>query len=143
MTTPGAAGADHPATALARMSAAFAGRDVEALLDCFSDGDSATYAGSESGEIATGAGELRDLFARLFARHACYSFAFPQPRCEPVGDAFWLLAEGTGYETHPDGAVEEFRYRVTGLLRHERGTWRWVLLAGSEPSGAVDVQFQR
>ena len=125
------------------MSAAFASRDMAALLDCFSGGDSATYAGSEAGEIATGASELRDLFGRLLARDASYSFAFPRPRCEPVGDAFWLLAEGTGYETGADGAVQPFPYRVTGLLRHERGAWRWVLLAGSEPSGAMDVQFQR
>ena len=119
--------------ALDRMSQAFRGGELERLLDCFSDSASATFAGSEAGSIATGGEALRALLGSLLARDVRYSFSFPAPRCEPVGDSWWVLADGTGQQIDADGSVEEFPFRVTGLLTHERGAWRWMLLAGSEP----------
>src|SRR5262249_55287970 len=120
--------------ALDRMSQAFRGGELERLLDCFSDSESATFAGSEAGSIATGTEALRALLGSVLARDVRYSFSFPAPRCEPVGDSWWVLADGTGQQIDADGAVEEFPFRVTGLLTHERGAWRWMLLAGSEPA---------
>jgi hypothetical protein len=127
--------------ALERMSRAFSRRNIEALLATFSAHPSATYAGSEAGEIATGPDAMRDLLGSVLARPASYSFTFHDVRSNALagqfsGDSVWVLADGTGYETSPNGIVEPFPYRISGVLVHERGGWRWALLAGAEPADA-------
>lgn len=119
---------------LTALSRAFARRDLEAMLALFSRRPDTTYAGSESGEVATGAERLRALFSALLGREEAYSFEFQASLQVPVGDAVGVLAEGLGKATGPDGSVEVFAYRLTGILVPEEGNWTWLLLNGSEPS---------
>jgi ketosteroid isomerase-like protein len=122
---------------LRTLSDAFRTRDLEKLLLLFSTHPTATYAGSEADEKATGRGAMRHLFTRLFARDATYSFTFPDITYGETGDLVWVLADGTGVETTPSGAAEDFPYRITGILQWEDGRWRWLLLTGAEPTAAA------
>lgn len=126
--------------ALDRMAECFRDKDLEGLLALFSDRDSATYAGSEVGETATGPAALRTLLGDLLNRDATYTFTFGDVRAEQVGDAIWVLAEGTGHETSADATVETFPYRVCGLLVPERRGHCWVLLSGGEPTQSRGVK---
>jgi ketosteroid isomerase-like protein len=121
--------------ALAALSAAFHAQDTDALLAQFTAAPPATYAGSEAGEVATGHGELKLLFAKLFARPERYRFAFDDVRAHGSDDGVWLLADGHGYETTPDGEETRFPYRIAAVLIFEVDGWRWALLSGAEPTG--------
>jgi hypothetical protein len=86
--------------------------------------------------VATGHGELRLLFAELFARPERYRFVFEDVRAHANGDGgVWLLADGHGYEATPDGEETRFLYRITAVLILEVDGWRWALLSGAEPTG--------
>lgn len=122
---------------LAELSAAFGTRDVERLLNSFSSAPTATYAGSEAGERATGAVALRQLFTRLLTREATYTFHFPEPVYSNESGLVWLSVDGHGFEHRPGLAPDPFDYRINGVLRHEGTRWRWLLLAGSEPTPAA------
>jgi hypothetical protein len=122
---------------LSEFCAAFSAGDVDGILGMFSEAETATYAGSEIGEIAAGPVELRRLFTELFARDAVYSFTFPAVTHAQIGaGAIWILAEGEGIERRPQAAQVVFAYRIVGILVLERLQWRWALLSGSEPSVA-------
>jgi ketosteroid isomerase-like protein len=121
---------------LRELSEAFRTRDPEQLLALFSKRPTATYAGSEADEKATGRSAMRHLFTQLLARDATYSFTLPDITCGVTGDLVWVLADGTGIETTPSGAAEAFPYRLTGNLVREEGRWRWLLLTGAEPTTA-------
>lgn len=123
--------------ALRALSAAFHTKDAEGLLSLFSDTPSATYAGSEPGEKATGPRELRHLIGELFARPVAYSFEFPDITFSEQQGMVWLLADGQGTQTGDDGTTESFPYRLAGVLVHEDARWRWQLLACSEPTAGA------
>ena len=93
-----------------------------------------TYAGSESGEKATGPTELRLLLSDLLGRPMSYSFEFGEITFSEHNEMVWLPADGYGTQTGDDGATETFPYRLTGVLANESAQWRWRLLAGSEPT---------
>jgi hypothetical protein len=118
------------------MSEGFEGKDLPGLLAAFSDDESVTYAGSETGEVATGKPALGTLLTTLLARDVHYSFSFADIRADTVGDAVWVVAEGTGTETAMDGSAEDFPYRVCGLLVPEHHGYRWLVLNGGEPTAA-------
>jgi ketosteroid isomerase-like protein len=119
---------------LGALSSAFRTKDAEGLLRLFSTTATVTYAGSESGEKATGPTELRRLLSDLLGRPLAYSFEFPDITFSEQNELVWVLAEGDGTQTDDDGMTETFPYRLTGVLAHEDAQWRWLLLAGSEPT---------
>jgi ketosteroid isomerase-like protein len=136
------------------LSSAFQTRDAEGLLRLFSSSATVTYAGSESGEKATGPTELRRLLTDLLGRPVAYSFDLRDVTYSEHDDLVWLLADGDCTQTGDDGSTETFAYRLTGVLAKEgaadqraandsgandsgandSGQWRWLLLAGSEPT---------
>jgi ketosteroid isomerase-like protein len=116
------------------LSTAFQTKDVESLLRLFSTTATVTYAGSESGEKATGPTELRALLSDLLGRPMAYSFEFRDITFSEQDGLAWLLADGDCTQTGDDGAKETFAYRLTGVLANESAQWRWLLLAGSEPT---------
>lgn len=116
------------------LSAAFATKDTEGLLRLFSTTATVTYAGSESGEKATGPAELRLLLSDLLGRPMSYSFDFDDITFSEHNRLVWLLADGNCTQTGADGGTEAFPYRLTGVLAHEGARWRWLMLAGSEPT---------
>lgn len=118
------------------LSTAFRTKDVDGLLRLFSTTATVTYAGSESGEKATGPTELRRLLSDLLGRPMAYSFEFRDITFSEQNGLVWLLADGGGTQTGDDGATETFPYRLTGVLANESAQWRWLLLAGSEPAPA-------
>ena len=118
------------------LSTAFRSKDVDGLLRLFSTAAIATYAGSESGEKATGPTELRRLLSDLLGRPMAYSFEFPDITFSEQNGLVWLLADGDCTQTGDDGATEMFPYRLTGVLANENAQWRWLLLTGSEPTPA-------
>ena len=122
---------------LRALSSAFQTRDAEALITLFSATPDVTYAGSESGEKATGQADLRRLLSDLLSRPMAYSFEFNDLTFSEHSGMVWLLADGHGAETGDDGTTETFPYRLTGLLAHEEAHWRWLMLAGSEPTPAA------
>ena len=122
------------ARALRRMSEGFERKDLPGLLADFSDEGSVTYAGSETGELATGKPALETLLTTLLARDVHYSFTFADIRADTVGDTIWVVAEGTGRESAMDGSAEDFPYRVCGLLVSEHQGYRWLVLNGGEPT---------
>lgn len=121
---------------LSALSTAFQTKDAEGLFRLFSATATVTYAGSESGEKATGTTELRRLLSDLLGRPVAYSFQFRDITFGEQCGLVWLLAEGEGTETGEDGAAETFAYRLTGVLANEEAQWRWLVLAGSEPTPA-------
>jgi ketosteroid isomerase-like protein len=126
---------------LQALSSAFQTKDAEGLLRLFSSTATVTYAGSESGEKATGPAELRRLLTDLLGRPVAYSFDFPDITYSEHDELVWLLADGSCTQTRHDGATETFDYRLTGVLADESNAdesarWRWLLLAGSEPTPA-------
>jgi ketosteroid isomerase-like protein len=136
------------------LSSAFQARDAEGLLRLFSSTATVTYAGSESGEKATGPTELRRLLTDLLGRPVAYSFDFGDVTYSEHDELVWLLADGECTQTGDDGSTETFAYRLTGVLANEGAAnkgaenkgaanegaanegaqWRWLLLAGSEPA---------
>jgi ketosteroid isomerase-like protein len=121
---------------LRALSTAFQTKDAEGLFALFSATATVTYAGSQSGEKATGRTELRRLLSDLLGRPVAYSFKFADITFGEQCGLVWLLAEGEGTETGDDGAAETFAYRLTGVLANEEAQWRWLVLAGSEPTPA-------
>jgi ketosteroid isomerase-like protein len=119
---------------LRALSTAFQTKDIEGLLRLFSTTATVTYAGSESGERATGRIELRRLLSDLLGRPVAYSFEFRDITFSEQNELVWLLADGVGTQTGGDGATETFAYRLTGVLANEGAQWRWLLLVGSEPT---------
>ena len=122
-------------TAVLALSEAFYARDVDAAVACFADHRRVAYAGSEACEVAVGPVAVRALLGRLFARDEAYSWAVERAHSAPCGDALAVLADLTG-RAHSGAGVEEFAYRLSGLVVHERGAWRWLLCHGAEPAGA-------
>jgi len=119
---------------LRALSAAFRTSNSEDLLGLFSDTAGVTYAGSESGEKATGPADLRRLFTALLARPMAYSFEFDDITFSEHHETVWLLADGYGTQTADDGTTEVFPYRLAGVLAYEGQRWRWRMLACSEPT---------
>lgn len=119
---------------LRALSTAFQTKDAEGLLRLFSTTATVTYAGSESGEKATGPTELRRVLSDLLGRPMAYSFEFRDITFSEQNEMVWLLADGDGTQTGDDGVTETFAYRLTGVLANEGAQWRWLLLAGSEPT---------
>jgi hypothetical protein len=119
---------------LRALSTAFRTKDLEGLLRLFSTTATVTYAGSEADEKATGPTELRRLLSDLLGRPVAYSFEFRDITFGETDELVWLLADGDGTQTGDDGGTETFPYRLTGVLTDEDAQWRWLLLAGSEPT---------
>ena len=118
-----------------RLGRAFLDQDVEAALACFVPDDDITYFGSESGESATGRESVRALLAGLFARDEAYTWQATSATVHSLPGAAFVIAEADGAEHAPDGTVEPFPYRITGLLsRRSSGAWLWRAVQGAEPT---------
>lgn len=121
---------------LRRLSTAFQTQDVEALMRLLSTTSAVTYAGSESGERATGPSQVRRLLSDLLAGPMAYSFEFSDITFSEQDGLVWLLADGDCTQSGDGGATQTFPYRLAGVLVNESAGWRWLLLAGSEPTSS-------
>ncbi|MET7421828.1 nuclear transport factor 2 family protein [Dactylosporangium sp. NPDC005555] len=120
-----------------RLGMAFLSQDVAGVLACFVPDDDITYVGSEAGESATGRTEVEKLLESLFARAESYSWQATAATVHTVPGGAFVLAEADGEEHLPDGSVNPFPYRVTGLMsRRASGIWLWRAVQGAEPTVA-------
>lgn len=126
----------HPAAmhAVSALSAAFAARDVERCLACYTSDDDISYVGSEAGESAHGREAVRRLLTELFRRPEAYTWDPTSLVKHPVGDVIHVTADATGHATRDDGGRDDYPYRLTGLLQPTDSGWKWRVCAGAEPT---------
>lgn len=126
-------GEDGARAAVAALSAAFAARDVDRTLSCFTGDSDISYVGSEAGEAAHGRQEVRGLLVALFSRPEAYSWQATRVTVHAAGDVLHVVADAAGRAVHDDGDAQTFTYRLTGLLQPDGDAWRWRVCAGTEP----------
>jgi ketosteroid isomerase-like protein len=107
--------------------------DVAAILDCFEP--DVVFFGSGDGEEAVGHAGLEAMLGALSPHTEGGTFtiqwdSLTGERLDDVG-----LIRGVG-RVHSSGTLQKFDgtpYRVTGVLVHRDGAWRWKVYHGSEP----------
>lgn len=118
-----------------RLGRAFLDKDVEAALSCFVADDDITYVGPQAGESATGHAAVRELLSGVFARPPAYNWQATSATVHTLPGAAFVIAEADGAQHWPDGTVDAFPYRITGLAsRRASGAWLWRAVQGSEPA---------
>ncbi|MBL7255362.1 nuclear transport factor 2 family protein [Paractinoplanes lichenicola] len=123
-----------PAQAVHDLSEAFAARDLNAALACFTPGDDIAYAGSELTETATGRAALTTLLGDVFLRPESYAWKAGDIVIHRFGDHAYVFAEASGVARPDEGTEENFPYRVSGLVEQVGGRWLWRHCQGGEPS---------
>jgi len=93
--------------------------------------------GSASGEEFIGPDAVRTCLAALTSRQTAHGWRWVDRQVSVVGDVAWMMADAPWQTVHPDGAVSERPYRVTGVLVLVDGAWRWCQYHGSEPLGST------
>lgn len=101
------------------------------------DRDDVSILGSASGEDFVGAVEVKECLAALTSRSTAHGWRWARRRVCVVDDVAWLIADAPWQTIHPNGAVTERPYRVTGVLVFHRDAWRWCQYHGSEPLGSI------
>lgn len=101
------------------------------------DRDDVSILGSASGEDFIGAEAVRACLAALTSRSTAHGWRWADRRVCVVDDVAWLIADAPWQTIHPDGAVSERPYRVTGVLVFRDEAWRWCQYHGSEPLGSI------
>ena len=120
---------------------AFAAGDTAAVLAAFAEGDDIVYTGSEAGECAVGRAALGRLLRDLFARDERYLWRSEVVHVSSSDGSATVVAEARLYVLpsssgpHPS-PVEDFPYRVSGVLVRGENGWRWRFCQGAEPRPA-------
>lgn len=117
---------------LARLGEAFAQRDVEAALRCFTP-DGAAY-GDDLGEHAHGHEELRLFLAEVFEESFVLGWEVGEVWAGHRHDVLWFVASTEAVLTYPEGLVERLPLQLSGTLSHTRREgWRFELFNGTQP----------
>jgi uncharacterized protein (TIGR02246 family) len=122
---------------LEQLNQGFLRRDVERVLDLFVPDAELVFIGSEDGETATGATQLRSLLETLFARPETYRWSWDQLRFRVNDSVAWLATEAVLTVEGPERL--ELPYRMTLTLERRRGRWLIMHYHGSEPTANSDV----
>jgi ketosteroid isomerase-like protein len=119
--------------ALHRLIAGLRRRDVEGVVALF-HGDAVVF-GSEQGEQAIGAEELRAFLSRLFERPHTYGWAGWNPLLTGGdGDLIWFVSPSTVVLQDDAGREQEAPYRLSAVLElADDGRWLFRLFNGAEP----------
>ena len=130
---------DDVLTSIDAFGAALRARDLAAGEGVWAlDREDLVILGSAAGEEFVGREAVRACLAALFSRPTSHDWRWGDRRISIVGDVAWFVAADAPYQTgHPDGSVTERPYRVTGVLVHGDGGWRWTQYHGSEPLGSI------
>lgn len=119
--------------ALEALDAAFARRDLQAILDlCAED---VVFIGSGEGEEATGREGVAAMLSSLGPRAEGteFSLEWESVDAQVFGDLALLVAVGNGTLVTPRRQATT-RYRLTGVLVRDGDQWRWRVHHGSEPA---------
>jgi ketosteroid isomerase-like protein len=119
--------------ALRRLIAELRRRDVEGVVALFHS--DAVLFGSEGGEQAIGAQELRTFLSGLFERPHTYGWSEWDPLLAGgAEDMVWFVAPSTVVIQDDAGHEEYAPYRLSGVLeRADDGRWLFRLFNGAEP----------
>ena len=129
------------AAAVDSLGAAFLSGEPDVVLDLFATTGDVVYAGSEPGEVAVGKEAIRPLLEALFDRAERYSWRTTSVAAVGTSDTLYVVAD-TDLFVHAatdapgDPAVDQFPYRISGVLEREGAEWRWRMCHGSEPAEA-------
>ncbi len=117
---------------LARLGRAFAERDVDAAVACFTP-DGAAY-GDDLGEHAHGHEELAFFLAEVFEESFVMGWEVGDVWARRRGDVLWFVARTEAVLTYPEGLVERVPFQLSGTLsRSRREGWRFELFNGTQP----------
>ncbi|MEE3127863.1 MAG: nuclear transport factor 2 family protein [Actinomycetota bacterium] len=117
---------------LARLGRAFAERDVDAAVACFTP-DGAAY-GDDLGEHAHGHEELAFFLAEVFEEPFVMGWEVGEVWARHRGDVLWFVARTEAVLTYPEGIVERVPFQLSGTLSHaRRHGWRFELFNGTQP----------
>src|SRR5215212_216082 len=105
-------------------------RDLTGTLDLFVE-DAALF-GSDLGETAYGRADLRDFLTAIFAEPVTYGWTWDHPVAGRHSDVVWFVAVGQVI-LEGEGAPQAVPYRLSGVLVHARGAWRFALFNGAQP----------
>lgn len=124
--------------ALRSLTAALRRRDADGVLALFHD--DAILFGSEEGEMAVGALELREFLARIFGRPGTYGWSGWDPVLTGgTQDLTWFVAPATVVVRDDAGGEETAPYRLSGILeRGSNGRWLFRVFNGAEPASTAD-----
>lgn len=117
---------------LARLQQAFAARDTEAALACFTP-DGAAY-GDDLGEHAHGQDELRLFLAEVFEESFTLGWEVTGVWARHRGGILWFVASTEAVLTYPEGLEERLPFQLSGTLSHSRRRgWQLELFNGTQP----------
>jgi hypothetical protein len=128
------------AHAVDSLGAAFLTGHPDVVLDRFASSGDVVYAGSEPGEVAVGKDAIRSLLEAMFNRPERYSWRTTSVSSAGTADTLYVVADADLF-VHPatdapvEPAIEQFPYRISGVLEREGADWRWRMCHGSEPTG--------
>jgi len=129
---------DVVGSALRSLTAALRRRDADGVLALFHD--DAVLFGSEDGEMAVGALELREFLARIFGRPGTYGWSGWAPALTGgTRELVWFVAPATVVVRDDAGGEETAPYRLSGVLeRGSDGRWLFRVFNGAEPVSTAD-----
>ncbi len=117
---------------LTRLGRAFADRDVEAAVACFTP-DGAVY-GDDLGEHAHGHEELASFLAEVFEEPFVMGWEVGEVWARHRSDVLWFVARTEAVLSYPEGIVERVPFQLSGTLsRSRRHGWRFELFNGTQP----------
>ena len=132
------AAVDDVLTTIEAFGAALRAQDPTAAETVWSlDRADVAILGSASGERFIGPDAVRACLTALTSRPTSHDWRWVDRRISVVGDVAWFVADAPWQTVQPDGSVTERPYRVTGVLVHDEGGWRWCQYHGSEPLGSI------
>jgi len=105
-------------------------RDLLDTLDLFLE--NAALFGSDLGETAFGRADLRDFLTTIFAEPVTYGWTWDHPVAGRHDDVVWFVAVAQ-LILKGEGAPQAIPYRLSGVLVHAGGAWRFALFNGSQP----------
>ena len=109
-------------------------RDIDSMLQLFSDDPNVLVTGSEAGEFALGPSQLRDFFESLFSRPFAYIFEWNSYSICNSGNVAWAFLE-VEVRRKENGRLSKSKpYRITVILEKQQRKWRIVHYHGSEPA---------
>jgi hypothetical protein len=117
--------------ALSRFEALVAARDP-AVLSEFADEPDVRLTGSELRDLALGRAEIAVHLRDYFDLPVRITWEWRRRDVSSSGNVAWIFAEGD-LVLRGDGREQRSPYRLTGVLEHRAGAWRWRHFHGSEP----------
>ncbi len=117
---------------LADFSNAVGTRDLQSILDMFSDSAEVSVWPSET-DLVAGPDEVRAFFHSLCGKPFTISWAWEPRIVAIVGEAAWIASDGEEIYTI-DKLQRRYPYRVTALFERRGDRWLCVHFHGSEPA---------